>query len=55
MVEVVDLSGDQDRTTTKKKSCVVRLAKLTMHDDIIKAMEKEIDVKMIDAEKKMSD
>jgi len=55
VVEVVDLSGDQDRTTTKKKSCVVRLAKLTMHDDIIKAMEKEIDVKMIDAEKKMSD
>ena len=41
MTEVVDLTGDQgqDMTPLKKKSCVVRLAKLAMLDNIIKKEE----------------
>ena len=30
---MVDLSGDQDTNTTKKKSCVVRLAKLAKDEE----------------------
>ena len=33
VAEVVDLSGDQDTNTTKKKSCVVRLAKLAKDEE----------------------
>ena len=38
---MVDLTGDQgqDMTPMKKKSCVVRLAKLAMLDKIIKKEE----------------
>ena len=41
MTEVVDLTGDQgqDMTPLKKKSCVVRLAKLAMLDKMIKKEE----------------
>jgi len=41
VTEVVDLTGDQgqDLTPWKKKSCVVRLAKLAMLDKIIKKEE----------------
>ena len=48
---MVDLVGDQDLTPTKKKSCVVRLAKLVMLDKI-KAKDVETDVKMTNEEKK---
>ena len=51
VAEVVDLVGDQDLTPTKKKSCVVRLAKLVMLDKI-KAKDVETDVKMTNEEKK---
>ena len=52
VVEVVELGGDQGRTTTTtKKSCVVRLAKLIMCDKIMETKEKEVNVKkMTDAE-----
>ena len=50
VAEVVDLSGDQDTTTTKKKSCVVRLAKLAMLDKIIKDKDEETAVMMTNVE-----
>ena len=50
VAEVVDLSGAQDTTTTKKKSCVVRLAKLAMLDKIIKAKDEETAVMMTNVE-----
>ena len=47
---MVDLSGDQDTTTTKKKNCVVRLAKLAMLDKIIKDKDEETAVMMTNVE-----
>ena len=47
---MVDLSGDQDTNTTKKKSCVVRLAKLAMLDKIIKDKDEETAVMMTNVE-----
>ena len=60
---MVDLAGDQGTTPMKKKSCVVRLAKLVMLDKIAneaKEEEEGTDVKKTDAqlveeEKKVSD
>ena len=51
VAEVVDLCGDQEDTnTTKKKSCVVRLAKLAMLDKIIKDKDEETAVMMTNVE-----